>query len=68
MEKLTLEEITQNYKAMMDSVELINAGKPDEMSDQDWVDCVKRNREHLELMLEQDYWTNEDLEVVKAVL
>jgi len=61
MDDLTPEQIAQHYKAAMDSVNLLNAGKPEEMSDEDWADCVKRNKDHLEIMLAKDFWTNEDL-------
>ena len=61
MDELTPEQIAQHYSAAMDSVNLLNAGKPEEMSDEDWVDCVKRNKDHLEIMLAKDFWTNEDL-------
>jgi len=59
--KPTAEQIAQHYKAAMDSVNLLNAGKPEGMSDEDWADCVKRNKEHLDIMLAKDFWTNEDL-------
>ena len=59
--KPTAEEIARNYNAAMDSVNLINAGKPEQMSDDDWKDTVKRNKEHLEIMLAKDFWTTEDL-------
>ena len=59
--KPTAEEIAQHYKAAMDSVNLINGGKPEGMSDEDWADCVKRNKEHLKIMLAKDFWTNENL-------
>jgi hypothetical protein len=45
----------------MDSVNLLNAGKPEGMEDAEWVDCVARNKEHLKIMLAKDFWTNEDL-------
>jgi len=61
MEDLTPEQIAQHYSAAMDSVNLLNAGKPEDMSDEDWADCVKRNKDHLEIMLAKDFWTNEDL-------
>lgn len=61
MDDLTPEDIAQHYKAALDSVSLINTGKPLAMSDEDWADCVKRNKEHLVLMLEKDFWTTEDL-------
>ena len=59
--KVTAEEIAQHYKAALDSVALLNAGKPEGMEDADWTDTVKRNKEHLEIMLAKDFWTNEDL-------
>ena len=57
----TIEQIAQHYSAAMDSVNLINGGKPEWMSDEDWVDCLKRNKEHLVIMLAKDFWTDEDL-------
>lgn len=57
----TTESIAQHYKAAMDSVNLINDGKPEWMSDEDWVDCLKRNKDHLKIMLAKDFWTDEDL-------
>jgi hypothetical protein len=45
----------------MDSVNLINAGKPEGMTAEDWADTLKRNKDHLILMLAKTYWTNEDL-------
>ena len=61
MEDLTPEQIAQHYSAAMDSVNLIKAGKPEDMKDEEWADCVKRNKKHLEIMLAKDFWTNEDL-------
>ena len=59
---LTPEElVAKNYSAAMDSVNLLNAGKPEYMTDEDWADTVKRNKEHLEIMLAKDFWTTEDL-------
>ena len=61
IEQLTAEEIARHYSAAMDSVNLINAGKPAEMSDAEWADCVARNKEHLNIMLAKDFWTTEDM-------
>ena len=61
MENQTPEQIAQHYKAAMDSVNLINEGKPTYMSDADWADRVARNKEHLNIMLAKDFWTTEDL-------
>lgn len=60
-EQLTTEQIAQHYSAAMDSVNLINAGKSEGMSDADWADCLVRNKEHLTIMLAKDFWTTEDL-------
>ena len=60
-EELTPEQIAQHYSAAMDSVALINAGKPEGMDDAEWADCLQRNVDHLKIMLAKDYWTNQDL-------
>lgn len=57
----TAEQIAQHYSAAMDSVKLINGGKPESMNDDDWADCLTRNKEHLKIMLAKDFWTTEDL-------
>ena len=62
----TTEEIAAHYVAMGHSVELINAGQPVNMSDEDWADTVSRNVEHLKLMVAKDYWTTEDLTAANA--
>jgi hypothetical protein len=58
---ITPTEIAQHYSACMDSVHLINAGKPEGMTDADWADTLSRNKEHLKIMLAKDFWTTEDL-------
>ena len=63
--ELTQEEIARHYSAAMDSVNLINAGQPEGMSDEDWADCLKRNQDHLKIMLAKDFWTTEDLEPLR---
>jgi hypothetical protein len=68
----TAEDIAQDYKAMGDSVELINGiidgSKMADESEEDKKDCVKRNVEHLELMVAKDYWTNEDMTAVNSAI
>ena len=66
MENQTPEQIAQHYKAAMDSVNLINGGKPEMMTDAEWADCLSRNKEHLKIMLAKDYWTTEDLAPLQA--
>jgi len=65
-ETLTPEQIAKHYSAAMDSVNLINAGKPEGMTAEDWADCLKRNKDHLVIMLAKDYWTSEDLAPLQA--
>ena len=64
--EITAEEIARHLSAAMDSVNLINAGQPEGMTDEDWVDTVSRNVEHLVGMLAKDYWTDEDLTPLQA--
>jgi len=59
--ELTLERIEKHYSAAMDSVNLINGEKPEYMSDEEWADCIARNKEHLKIMLAKDFWTDQDL-------
>ena len=65
-ETLTPEQIAKHYSAAMDSVNLINAGKPEDITAEDWADCLSRNKEHLVIMLAKDYWTSEDLAPLQA--
>ena len=55
-------DVTQAYKTTMDSVNLINSPKPVEYSQEEWDEIVERNKAHINIMLENDYWTTEDLE------
>ena len=61
LEQLSAEQIAQHYSAAMDSVNLINGSQPEGMSDEDWADCLKRNKDHLKIMIAKDFWTTEDL-------
>ena len=63
MVELTQEQqVAQSYKAAMDSVNLLNAGKPEDMTAEDWADCVARNKEHLEIQIAKgDYYAGYDL-------
>ena len=62
----TPEQIAKHYSAAMDSVNLINAGKPSSMIDDEWTACLLRNKEHLQIMLAKDYWTTENLAPLQA--
>jgi F0F1-type ATP synthase delta subunit len=64
--EITAEEIARHYAAALDSVALINGGKPEGVEDADWADTVARNKEHLKIMLAKDFWTTEDLAPLQA--
>jgi hypothetical protein len=62
VQEVTAEEVQRSYNAAMDSVALLNAGKPENMSDEDWADTVKRNKEHLEIQIAKgDFYAGYDL-------
>ena len=65
---LTAEEIARHYSAAMDSVNLINAGKPEGMEDADWADTVARNVAHLEIMVAKDFMQGQDLAPLNAAI
>ena len=63
MELIKEEQVAQSYKASMDSVDLLNAGQPEDMTDEDWADTVKRNKEHLEIQIAKgsEFYGSNDL-------
>ena len=66
---MTPEEIQAHYNAAMDSVALLNAGKPAELSTDEWTACVSRNVEHLRIMVAKTYWTSsQDISVLQAAI
>ena len=66
------DQIAQDYSAMGDSVDLINAIiAGDSMADEsaaDRQDCVDRNTQHLELMVAKTDWGSEDMTAVNAAI
>ena len=76
MEERTAEEVAQIFKAAGDSVTLINGGKPDWETEDEWKDAVKRNVEHVELIKlykkaddTTSIWTTEDFTAIdKAIV
>ena len=68
VEQPTAEEIARHYSAAMDSVNLLNAGKPEGMEDAEWADCVKRNVEHLEIMVAKEWMQGQDLAPLNAAI
>tara|TARA_R100001509_G_C4770365_1_gene182827 strand:- start:44 stop:265 length:222 start_codon:yes stop_codon:yes gene_type:complete len=67
-DEITKEEIAQHYTAMGHSVDLLNAGKPDDMEADEWTATKARNVEHLEIMKAKTYWTSEDMTAVDKAI
>jgi len=62
-DKPTAEQVTASYKAALDSVALLQAGQPKDMTDKDWADCKQRNIDHLKIQIAKgaDYYGTNDL-------
>ena len=64
LEVPSTEEKAQHYKAMGDSVDLINemrTNAPEDMTDEEVADTISRNVEHLEIMVAKEWWGDEDM-------
>ena len=71
MIEITQEQrVASDYKAALDSVVLLEAGKPAEMTDADWADTVKRNKEHLTIQVNKgaEYYGSNDLTPFTAAI
>ena len=66
--EITAQEIAQHYSAAGDSVTLINELVALSERDDEQVDTVRRNVEHLEIMVAKDFWTTEDLAPLNAAI
>ena len=64
----TAAQIVQHYTAMGHSVDLIHEVIATSDTDEESLDTISRNVEHLELMLTRDYWTGEDMTAVNAAI
>jgi len=63
------QEVERSYNAAMDSVNLLNAGKPEDVTDEDWADTVKRNKDHLEIQIAKgDFYSGYDLQPFKDAI
>jgi hypothetical protein len=65
------EEKAQHYKAMGDSVDLINemrTNAPEDMTDEEVADIISRNVEHLEIMVAKEWWGDEDMTAANAAI
>ena len=64
----TAEEIARHLSAAMDSVHLLQAGKPAEMDDAEWADTKKRNVDHLSIMVAKEWMQGQDLAPLNAAI
>ena len=68
----TAEDIAQDFTAMGHSVELINGiidgSKMADEAAENKQSAVDRNVKHLELMVDKDYWTDEDMTAVNSAI
>ena len=73
IENPTIEEIQHHYSACLDSVNLINeftspGFKHEVLTNQEIEECIKANVDHLKIMVNQDFWTTEDLTPLKNAI
>jgi hypothetical protein len=69
VQEVTAEEVQRSYNAALDSVALLEAGKPEDMTDEDWADTVKRNKDHLSLQLDKEgFYDGYDLQPFKDAI
>lgn len=66
--ELTPERIQSDYDAAMDSVNLLNGGKPLGVTEDVWADMVQRNVEHLKIMVAKDFWQEQDLRPLRDAI
>ena len=68
VEQPTADEVARHYSAALDSVNLLNAGKPAEMDDDEWADTKKRNVDHLSIMVAKEWMQGQDLAPLNAAI
>jgi hypothetical protein len=63
------QQIAKDYSAAMDSVNLLLTGKPEKMTDEEWADCVARNKEHLKIQIAKgDYYAGYNLTPFEQII
>jgi hypothetical protein len=64
------QEVQRSYDAAMDSVNLLNAGKPEDMTDEEWTDTKARNIAHLEIQIAKgaEFYGDHDLSSFEAAV
>jgi hypothetical protein len=64
------QQVQKDYVSAMDSVNLLTAGQPKDMTDEEWADCKQRNIDHLKIQLEKgaEYYGSNDLTPFTAAI
>ena len=75
MEERTADEVAEVFKGAGESVKVINAGKPLDITDDEWKVRVKKNWRHLEIIKAYkktdettSIWTDEDFTAINAAI
>ena len=64
------QQVAKDYAAALDSVALLQAGKPEKMTDEEWADTVARNKAHLEIQIAKgaEFYGEHDLTPFTAAI
>ena len=68
VEQPTADEVARHYSAALDSVHLLQAGKPENMDETEWQDCKERNVAHLRIMVAKEWMQGQDLAPLNAAI
>ena len=64
----TAEQIAHYYEGLCKTVDSLNAGKPDNMGDRSWELHNSINIEWLKIIVDADFWTDEDMTAVHLII
>jgi hypothetical protein len=68
IDQLTEAQIAKHYSACMDSVNLINQIIAGTRVVEDRADTIRRNVEHLQIMVSKPYWTTENMTPITGAI
>jgi hypothetical protein len=64
---LTKELIQNYYEDGLESIKVIQMEKPEYIGQTDWDFLINGNKQYIKKLLEQKFWTDEDLNPFKSV-
>lgn len=67
----TKEEVDRHYTALVDSVSVVLnrvSVKPAFMTEEERVDDIRRNVQHMEVMAAKTFWGDHDMDIVKTCI